>query len=54
MKKEGEVLRFKLKCGDVYDTDVHPTLQNLSEEGIKEAIEIKRRLDENRRHPYLR
>lgn len=33
-------MKLKLKCGDIYNTELHPTLQNLSSEGIKEIMEM--------------
>ena len=33
-------MKIKLKCGDIYDTELHPTLQNLSKDGIKEIMEM--------------
>jgi len=35
-------MKIKLKCGDVYDTEALPTIQNLSEEGMKEVLEMFR------------
>ena len=33
-------MRLKLKSGDIYDTELHPTLQNLSKDGIKEIMKM--------------
>ena len=33
-------MKLKLKCGDIYNTEIHPSLQNLSRTGINEVMEM--------------